>query len=191
MPHRTASAHLVLDGALLAELDSVRRTLELAILSEKINPQGLAAEAPRLQRQLLELSERAAGEATRFTVRALPGEEFDDLARKHPPSAEQLEAWRQHAKVVPWVEMEEYNPVSMGPDLLVACLIEPQWDEGQIRDFWKGLSKGEQNQLWNLALRAQLKDADLPFFDAATAMTTGGGGLSTMPVNGASPSQSS
>jgi hypothetical protein len=188
---RTASRQLILDGDLLAEIDQVRDTLKLAKLSEQLNPQGLDAEAPRLKRRLLELSEKAASEAVRFTVRALPGEEFDDLCRRHPLSPEQLERFREHAKVVPWAAMDEYNPVSMGPDLLVACLVEPDWPEEEIREFWKALSKGEQNQLWNLALGVQVQGADVPFFDAATATTIGGGDRSTMPVNGASRSQSS
>lgn len=193
MPPRTASKYLILDGALLAEIEQVRDTLKLANLAERLNPQGLDAEAPRLERRLVELSEKAASEAVRFTVKALPGSEFDEICRRHPLSSEQLERYREQAKAMPmpWVELPEYNPVSMGPDLLVACLVEPDWDEEKIREFWAGLSKGEQNQLWNLALGAQVQGADVPFFDAATATTNGGGDRSITPANGASPSPSS
>lgn len=188
---KTASKHLVLDGDVLAEIEQTRETLKLARLSEQLNSQGLADETPRLERRLLELSEKAAKEAVRFTVKALTGEEFDDLCRRHPLSSEQLERFREHAKVVPWAELPEFNPPTMGPDLLVACLIEPKWNEAKIRKFWKGLSKGEQNQLWNLALGVQVQGADVPFFDAAIATTNGGGDRSTTPANGESLSQSS
>lgn len=188
---RTASKHLILDGELLAKIDEVRDSLRLAKMAEQISGPALGAEAPRLEQQLLQLGEEAAAKAVRFTVRALPGEEFDDLCRRHPLSPEQLTRYREQVKSMPWAEMPEFNPQTMGPDLLVASLVEPDWPEERVREFWRSASKGEQNQLWNLALGVQVQGADVPFLEAATATTNGGGDRSIMPANGASPSQSS
>jgi hypothetical protein len=180
---RQASKRIVTDGRVLGEIDQVRQTLRLAQQTEKWNPQVGADSVGALERQLTELAERAADDSLEVTVQAIPGEEFDDIARKHPPTKEQLDRWREQAKVFPMAEMPEWNAASMAPDLLAACLVEPAWSE----EWWKGLSKGTQNQLWNLALSVQVAGADLPFFSAATGTTSGGGEPWTTPANGASP----
>lgn len=190
MHRRTASKRFVSDGAVLGEIDQVRETLRVAKLTEISNSQGLASEVPRLERQLVELAEQAANEAVTFTVQALPGETFDEIKRQHPPTEEQLDRYRTQAKVVPWADMPEMNPATMGPELLVACLIEPDWTPEEVRGYWAELSKGQQNQLWNLALDVQTDGADLPFYAAATGTTVGGGEPSTTPANGESPSPS-
>lgn len=188
MPHRrTASKQFVTDGRILGEIDQLRQTLRLAQQAEKYSSQGLSDESPRLEQRLVELSQQAADEALTVTVEALSAEEFDDIARRHPPSSEQLDRYRIQAKTLGWAEMPEYNDRTMASDLLAACLVEPVWSE----EWWRGLSRGTQNQIWNLALGVQVMGADLPFFNAATATTNGGGVPSTSPANGASPSQSS
>lgn len=184
MHRRTASKVIVTDGRLLGEIDQTRNMLRQAKMAEQFNTRGLADEAPRLERQLVELSQQAAEEALTVTVQALPAEEFDDIARQHPPSSDQLQRWREQAKVFPMAEMPEWNSQTMAPDLVKACLVEPEWSAA----WWKGLSRGTQTQLWNLALSVQVAGADLPFFNAATATTGDGGEPSTMPANGASPS---
>ena len=173
----------LVDGQLLSEIEQLRRTIRQAKAAEQYNTQGLADQAPRLERQLFELAEKAANEATNVVVQALPAAEFDDIVRRHPPSGEQMERWREQAKVFALTEMPEYNPETMAPELLAACLVEPEWSE----DWWKNLSKGTQNLLWNLAHDVQLQRVDLPNSYAAIAMTSGGGEPSTMPANGASP----
>jgi hypothetical protein len=183
---RTAILPLVLDGELLGRIDQVREMLRLAQMAERVSPQGLDGEAPRLERELNELIRQAAEEATTFKVKALPGADFDVIKLQHPPSSEQMDQFREVVKVSPWATLPEMDPTSMGPDLLVACLIEPELDEAGIRDLWSQLSKGEQNQLWNLALSVQVDGANLPLSRAATGTTDGGGELSTMSANGAS-----
>lgn len=187
MHRRTASKRIVTDGRVLGEIDQLRHTLKLAQQTEKWNPQVGENSVGALERRLTELAEKAADDSLEVTVQALPGEEFDDIARRHPPSSEQLDRWREQARVFPLAEMPEWNAATMGPDLLAACLVEPKWSEV----WWKGLSKGIQNQLWNLALSVQVAGADLPFFNAATATTNGGGDLLTSPANGESLSPSS
>lgn len=165
----------------------MRNTLRLALTTEKFNPQVGEGSVPALERQLAELAERAADESLEVIVEALPAEQFDDIARRHPPSTEQLDRYRIQAKTLGWAEMPEWNDRTMAPELLAACMTAPDWSD----DWWKELSRGTQIQLWNLALSVQLAGADLPFSNAATATTNGGGDLSTLPANGASPSQSS
>jgi hypothetical protein len=184
---RTASRRFVTDGRILGEIDQARQTLRNAQQAEKWNPQVGEGSVGALERRLVELAEAAADGSLEVTVQALPGEEFDDIARRHPPTSEQLDRYRIQAKTLGWAEMPEWDDRSMAPDLLAACLVEPVWSE----EWWKGLSRGTQNQIWNLALGVQVAGADLPFFNAATGTTNGGGELSTMPANGASPSQSS
>lgn len=192
MPHRrTASKRLVTDGRILGEIDQLRDTLRMAKIAERSNSQGLADEVPRLERQLEELALRAAEESILITVEALAGEVFDDLVRRHPPTAAQLDRYREQAKATPWIQMPEMDPQSMGPELLSACLIAPDWTAGETEKFWRERSKGEQNQLWNLALSVQIDGADLPFSPAATGMIDGGGDRSIMPASEESPSPSS
>lgn len=183
MHRRIESTEIVTDGRVLGEIEQLRKTLQLAQRTEKFNSQGLVDETPRLERRLVELAQQAAEGAVTVTVKALLAEEFDDIARRHPPSVEQLDRYRIQAKAVGWAEMPEYNDRTMAPDLLAACMVEPEWSLG----WWRELSRGTQNQVWNFALRVQLGGADLPFYSAATASTNGGGDLLTMPANGASP----
>ena len=188
MHRRTASKRIVTDGRVLGEIDQLAETLKLAKLSDAIDPKGLTSKVPVLERQILELAEQAAAESTLFTVAALPAAEFDEIKRQHPPTGEMLERYQIQSKTVPWVEMPEMDPATMGPDLLVACLVEPDWDEPRIREYWAQLSKGQQTQLWNLAVGVQVEGSDLPFYAAATGTTGGGGEPSTTSVNGGSPS---
>ncbi|HKY46710.1 MAG TPA: hypothetical protein VJQ79_01890 [Acidimicrobiia bacterium] len=181
MHRRTASKRIVTDGRVLGELDQIRHTLKLAQQTEKYNPRVGEGSVAALERRLSELAEAAADGSLEVVVQAIPGEEFDDIARQHPPTLTQLDRWREQAKVFPLAEMPEWDDRGMAPDLLKACLVEPEWSD----EWWRGLSKGTQNQLWNLALSVQVAGADLPFFNAATGTTSGGGDLLTTPSNGA------
>lgn len=172
---------------LLDEIEETRQTLQLARQAERVSPQGLNADAPRLERRLNELAERAAHEAVLFVVRELPGDDFDDLVRQHPPTARQLDRWREQAKVNPFTPMPEWDDSTMGPELLIACLEEPDWDPERIRLEWKQAGRGRRNQLWNLAIGVQGAGADVPFFNAATATTNGGGEPSNSPASEESP----
>lgn len=180
---RTASLRLLQDGGLLTEIDETRHTLNLAKRAERISPAGLDSEVPRLERKLNELAEKAASEAVLFVVQALPADDYDDIARQHPPTEKQLERWREQAKVNPFAPMPEVNDSTMGPDLLTACLVEPAWSEERVREWWKNASRGERNQLWNLAFGVQTEGADIPFFTAATDSTIDGGEPSSTPPN--------
>jgi hypothetical protein len=184
---RTASKRLVQDGALLSEIEETRHLLQMARRAEARNPQGLASEVPRLERQLSELAERAAAEAALFVVEAIPADDFDEITRKHPPSSQDLERWREQAKVNPFAPMPEWNDRTMGPDLLEACLKSPEWSRAEIDEWWREASVGERNQIFNMAVGVQTQGVDVPFSDAATATTNGGGEPSSSSVSEASP----
>lgn len=188
---RTASQALVLDGELLGQIDQLRATLRSAQVAERISPAGLDSMVPKLERQIDELIQQAGDEAVVFTVKAIPGVEFDAIKREHPPTEEQMTTYRELAKSTPWAVMPEMDPSSMGADLLAACLVEPDMSEADIRSMWNELSKGEQNQLWNLALGVQVDGASIPLSRAATGTTDNGGELSTTAPNGGSPLVSS
>lgn len=183
MHNRVDSRPIVTDGRILGEIDQLRNALRLAQSAEKYDPQGLADQSPRLERQLWELAERAANEATLITLEALPAEVFDAIARLYPPRPDQLERWRLQAEVFPMAELPEWDDVGMAPALLEACMTEPVWDP----TWWAGLSRGVQKQLWSRAINVQMRGADLPFYNAATATTGDGGEPSTMHANGAYP----
>lgn len=149
-------------------------------MAEKVSPSGLNGQVPKLEAEIAELTLRASEEAVVFTVKALPGETFDEIKREHPPSAEQMDAYREQVKSMPWATAPEMNPATMGPDLLAACLVAPEMTEEEIREFWAESSKGEQNQLWNLALGVQVEGSSLPLSRAATGLIEGGGEPSIM-----------
>lgn len=184
---RQASKRIVTDGRLLGEIDQLRHTLRLAKDAERYNSRGLADESPRIEQELHDLASKAAESALSVTVEALPAEEFDDIARRHPPTAAQLDKWREQAKVFPLAEMPEWDDKGMAPALLAACLREPAWSDR----WWGELSRGIQNQLWNLAISVQVAGADLPFYNAATDTTSGGGDQLTSAANGEFLSRSS
>lgn len=180
MSRRQASKRIVTDGRLLGEIDQLRHTLRLAKDAERYNSQGLADESPRIEQELHELAAKAAESALLVTVEALPAEEFDDIARRHPPTPAQLDKWREQAKVFPLAEMPEWDDRGMAPDLLKACLVEPKWSD----KWWGELSRGIQNQLWNLAISVQVAGADLPFYNAGIDTTSGTGERLTSAANG-------
>lgn len=185
---RTASKRLVTDGRLLGEIEQLQETLQLAKQAERFNSRGLSDESPRIERQLIELAEKAAESTILFVVKGLPAEEFDNLTRKHPPSVLQLERFREVVKAKPWADMDEWNPETLGLDLLAACLVEPKWSSDELETFWRSLTRGSQNELYDLAIKAQLSGVDFPFSNAAIATTNGGGEQSTSAVSGDSPS---
>lgn len=196
MHRRTASKTFITDGSILGEIDQVRHTLKLARQTEQYNPQVGENSVGGLERRLADLAEKAAESAVTFVVQAIPGEEFDDMVRRYPPTPQQFEQYQVRLKAAPFLATilapPEMDDEKMAPELLAASLVEPDWSKDEVAEFWRGLSKGEQNELWNLAHGVQIAEpgADLPFFNAATGMTSGGGDQLTLPANGASPSQS-
>lgn len=191
MHRRQASRRIVTDGRLLGEIEQLQDTLKQAKQAERFNSRGLADESPRLEQQLVELARQAAESSVLFVVEGLPAEEFDNLTRKHPPSSQQLERFREEVKAKPWVEMPEWDPQALSLDLLAACLVEPKWSSDELEKFWRSLTRGSQNELYNLALSVQVAGVDLPFSNAATATTNGGGEPSTSAASGDFPSRSS
>lgn len=175
MGRRTAKWRWYSDGELISEIEETRRLLQLAQRAEQFNPKGLTSEVPRLERRLNELTERAASEAVLFVVQALPGDDYEDIKRRHPPTDVDLERWREQAKVNPFALMPEFHWQTMAPELLAACLVEPEWSEEKVRQWWKEASAGDRRMLWNVAIGVQVDSVDVPFSDAAID-TTGDGG---------------
>ena len=187
---RTTSRSFVFDGALLGELERVGGMRDRLRRTEKSLPQGLGSEADKLEREYLELVEKAADSAVVFTAQAVDSDWIDDLKRKHPPNDEQLERYQREVKNNPlFARVPSINPDTAGPELLSKAIVSPGMSVDQAKRLWQ-TNKGQRNELWNLAWSVQEEGSELPFSYAGTATTDGGGDQSNTPASGESPSQS-
>ena len=188
---RTVSRPLVMDGELLGEIDRVRAMRDQARLAERSNPQGLGSPAEKLEVQLNELVEKAASSAVTFVAKAVDAEWLDELKRKHPPSAAQMDRYKERAAAAPmFARPPVINPDTAGPELLAEAIVDPAMNVEQATRLWE-TSRGQRNQLWSLVWDIQEEGSDLPFSSAGTGTTGGGAGESSTPATTESPSPSS
>jgi hypothetical protein len=174
------------DGELLSEIEETRRLIDQARRAAGMAP-GVEEQLPELERRLQELAERAADKAVLFVMEALPGDDWEDLKLAHPPSDADLDRWRQQSKANPFAAMPEWNWRTLAPDLIALCLVEPDWDEAKVREWWKDLSAADQKAVFNIAVDLQESRVNVPFFAAATDTTSGGGGSSNTAPSEESP----
>lgn len=198
---RTKTVRINFDGDLLGSLDDLREELARAIAEDALVGEGLADKAPALSTELNKLTLEANETATVFLMRAIPGEDFDDLKRRCPPTEDE---WAQYKKAVEAAPMTasltlptpEFGFAELLPRLIGLSVVEVDgevvnWDEKEGLELWAGLYDGARADLGDAAWKLNNKSSVRPTSGIGTDMTPSFDPESTTRPNGASPSPSS
>lgn len=81
-----------------------------------------------------------------FKIKALNPEAFDEILNDNPPTSKQIKEAHQNNRTVEW------NPETVPPVLVAACLVEPELSEDDVKEIWKDPS-------WNSAELLKLFEA--------------------------------
>ncbi|MFB7671681.1 hypothetical protein ACFC26_09710 [Kitasatospora purpeofusca] len=156
---RTTTVTLYLDGegaGRIAELEA--RLAELA----DWQPESLAGQDPRraLAEEIGKLQDKVRDSAVDFVLRALPATAWSDLLVLHPG---------RHAQ-------ELYNPLTLPPALVPACLVEPAMSAEEYGELAEVLNQGQRDQLELAAWQVNNEAVSVPFSLAASALRSSTGG---------------
>lgn len=194
---RTREVRVCLDGRLLGRIDDLGGLLHQAKKRDQLAGESLADEAPALARQLAELEVEAEANVTVFTFQAVSGEKFDDLKRRHPPTEEQWQTYREEAAASPLFarppefDIDQVLPRLIGVSVQAVDGEAASWSEDDGLAVWAGLSDGARADLGNTVWQLNNKTSIRPTSGTGTELTPTSGPGSTTPLNGASPTASS
>lgn len=184
------TVRILLDGSLAAELDKLADELDRTRRKELRDPQGLATKVPAVEAKLADLRDRADAATVEVTVRAMSGEQFDDLRRRFPPTEEQWESYKNQAKASPLFAPQppEVDVLGMAPELIGLSLaavdgqlVEPSAEEGY--KLWAVLHDGARGDLYGAAWEVNGQTSTRPFSETGTDTTSSTGQESTTPAN--------
>ncbi|MEU1421471.1 hypothetical protein [Kitasatospora sp. NPDC005751] len=155
---RTATVTLYLDGEASGRIAQLEA--QFAALADW-QPASLAEPDPRraLAEEIAELQDRIRDSAQDFTLRALPAKAWSDLLALHPP---------RHAQ-------ELYNPLTLPPALVPACLAEPEMTPEEYEQLAEVLNQGQRDQLELAAWQVNNEATTVPFSLAASALRSSTG----------------
>lgn len=149
---RETSVTLCLAGDLAADADRV--TAALDALDRKRPSASLADDAERAQLvgELEDLRELMLPSEVAFRFRALPPEEYSNMIAAHPSP-------------VPGVEVDA---VSLQPDIITRCCIEPVMTREQVDLLLARLNEQQRDELFGGAWRANKWTVAVPSSRAAS-----------------------
>lgn len=190
------TVRILLDGTLAADLDRLQAELDRVRRTELKDPQGLATKTPAVEKRIDELRTRADEATVDITLRAMSGEQFDQLKLRFPPTQEQWDNYKSQAAVAPlFATPPEVDGLGMAPELIGLSLVavdsepvEPSADEGH--KLWATLHDGARGDLLAAAWEVNGRSSSLPFSETGTDTTPSTGQESITPANTESPSPS-
>lgn len=198
---RTKTVPINLNGELLGELDDLRDAWKRAVTADALAGEGLADTAPALARQLQELTLEADTTATVFKLATIPGEDFDDLKRRCPPSEEEWARYKKAVEAAPMtasltLPTPEFEFAELLPRLIGLSVTEVDgeavsWGEQDGLELWAGLYDGARADLGDAAWKLNNKSSTRPTSGIGTDTTPSSDPESTTRQNGESPSRSS
>ncbi len=198
---RTKTVRINFDGELMGNLDDMREELTRAIAADAIAGEGLADQAPALAIEMGQLTLEANETATVFLLRTIPGEDFDDLKRRCPPSEEEWERYKRAIDAAPMtasltLPTPEFEFAELLPRLIGLSVVEVDgeavsWGEKEGLELWAGLYDGARADLGDAAWKLNNKSSTRPGSGIGTDTTPNSDPESTTRPNGGSPSQSS
>ena len=186
-----------LDGTTTGRLDQLRDRIRSAKRQDQLNGAGLDAQAPALERELAALELEEDRNAVELVFRALPGERFDALVARFPPTERQWQRYREQAQASPlFAAPPEFDADSMAPILVAASIVsydgeEVSWSDEDGLTLWAGLSEGARADLLEAAWAVNQQRSARPTSGTGTDTTPSSGPGSTTPPEGGSPSLSS
>lgn len=104
------------------------------------------------------------GGTRRLTLRALPGDVYDELVKDHPPAPDApKDMWG-----TPTLRWDE---ATFEPALVAACLLEPVLSEDDVRKVWKVWSKVDRLRLFETAYSLNEREAGVAAAGKGSAVT--------------------
>lgn len=79
------------------------------------------------------------GATVEVKLRAIPGNDYDDLVTAHPRPDDATHVW-------------PFDVDTFAPALIAACMIEPELTPEQAMQLWAEWENDARDQLWNAAL---------------------------------------
>lgn len=151
---RETSVTLCLAGDLAADADRVVAALDALDQQQRRPGASLAdgTERAQLSKELDELRELMQSSEVPFRFRALPAREYSDLIAAHPSP-------------VPGVEVDA---VSLQPDIIARCCIEPVMTREQVDKLLDRLNEQQRDQLFGGAWHANNAAVAVPSLRAAS-----------------------
>lgn len=188
----TASVRLLLDGRIGSELDRLRAELRDAVRSDMLSGGGLDARAPAIEREIAEMERRAEEASVTFVFRAVGSAHLEDLKRRHPPTAGQLERYREAAKANPILAPDppHFDPAGLMPELLAACAVDPAMTVEEAARLVDTLSDGEVAELFEAAWSVNVRPPIRPTFGIGSEPIPDSGTSSATPSSTGSLSAS-
>lgn len=186
---------ILLDGSIQSRIDEIRQQLKRARRTESTD--GLSSPAVQLEAQLKELEEQADGESVAFTLRAIPGADFDKLKHAYPPTEEAWERFREVQKQNPmFASAPEFDVERLAPDLIGLSMAEVDgeevdWSAEDGQELWGSLHDGARADLFEAAWAVNGQRSTRPLSGTATGTTSNSGSGSTTPQNEESPTPNS
>lgn len=144
---------VLMDGQIQARIDDLQERITRERKREIRDPQGLKTRVPKLEAELADAEESAELEAVTFTVRAMPGADYDSLELRFPPTEAQWEKYRKQAEVNAYMASPpRVDGDAMAPALLAACIAEVDsasvsWSEKDCAELWGTLHEGARADL--------------------------------------------
>ncbi len=198
---RTKTVRINFDGELMGSLDDLHEEVVRAIAEDTVAGEGLGDKAPALSNELAKLTLEANETATVFLFRAIPGEDFDDLKRRCPPTEEEWARYKKAVEAAPMtasltLPTPEFDFAELVPRLIGLSVVEVDgdpvnWGEKDGLELWAGLYDGARADLGDAAMKLNNRSSARPISGIVTDMTPSSDPESTTRPNGASPSPSS
>jgi hypothetical protein len=194
-----AAARILLDGDLrdeLGRLEARLRDAQRAEIRGGVNVGDVSSPIPLIQSEYAALAERAERAKTEFRFQALPRDVVDDIKRRHPPTPERWERYREEAKGNVFAPVPKWDSDGAAPELISRALVEVDgepvnWSEADAARLWSALSPGQAEYLFEQLWSVQSESGSDPLSVTVTGGTTGSETSSTTPPATESPSPSS
>jgi hypothetical protein len=193
---------VLLDGEISAQIDDVTQRLARVKKAEQRNDPGLRSKVPALEAELADLEAKAVDATTLFTVRSMPGGDYDALEVKYPPTQAQWDKFKSVAEVSPmFATPPRVDADAMAPLLVAACLVaadgEPiSWPEDEealekeARLLWSTLHEGARSDLLEAVYQVNNRRTGRPLSESGFDGTLSSPDESPTPPDTESPTAS-
>lgn len=149
---REETVEVCVDGALNSTFEALERQLR----GMDFRPSSLDSEDPRVEiaKEMEAVREQMRAHTFAFTFRGLPAKEWSDLLAAHPGREGVAEAW---------------NQLTLPPELISRCAIDPTMTVDQVNELFQILNEGQRNLLFAGAWSAN-HGGDVPFSRTASGI---------------------
>lgn len=171
---REQTVRIVFDDSLRRAADAAKDAVVRQRREEAKDGQGLGSQVPELEEAWREAEAAADEAAVSFTFRAVGRRRLADLVAECPPTAEQLERWKERVRTSPVLATAapEFDYERFAPRLIAASLVEPAAAPGEVLELWDaedGWSDAVWAELWKAAWEVNQEAATRPTSGTGTS----------------------